>query len=312
MSDMTGDPGGGGGDIASDDHGGRDAGTALSGRQAASHPACLGPECAVMQIHGSCACRAGDGVLLIGSPGAGKSDLVLRLLARGFDLVADDRVDIVDGMARPVPALAGLLEVRGLGIVRLAYVAAGAAGPGRGTGQLPPRGCRRRHCMTGWGCRWRGSMPGRPRRRRRFPWRWTVRSAASRRSPEPSPHERRQAARRSGHRPVRRRQGVGAAGAGGRRIRGGRQPAAADARGHGDAQRAEAGDRCGCPHARLRRQPGARRRWIGCASIPRCGRNWSTPGPTKRRCCGATPRRSAAIRWRRRGGWPTASRARRS
>jgi HPr kinase/phosphorylase len=77
-----------------------------------------------MQIHGSCACRSGEGVLLIGPPGAGKSDLVLRLLARGFDLVADDRVDIADGMARPVPALAGLLEVRGLGIVRLTYVAA--------------------------------------------------------------------------------------------------------------------------------------------------------------------------------------------
>jgi HPr kinase/phosphorylase len=76
-----------------------------------------------MQVHGSCACRSGDGVLLIGPPGAGKSDLVLRLLARGFDLVADDRVDIVDGVARPVPALAGMLEVRGLGIVRLNYVA---------------------------------------------------------------------------------------------------------------------------------------------------------------------------------------------
>ena len=76
-----------------------------------------------MQIHGSCASRAGDGVLLIGPPGAGKSDLLLRLLARGFDLVADDRVDIVDGIARPAPALAGLLEVRGLGIVRLPHVA---------------------------------------------------------------------------------------------------------------------------------------------------------------------------------------------
>ena len=56
-----------------------------------------------MQIHGSCASRAGDGVLLIGPPGAGKSDLLLRLLARGFDLVADDRVDIVDGIARRCP-----------------------------------------------------------------------------------------------------------------------------------------------------------------------------------------------------------------
>ncbi len=76
-----------------------------------------------MQMHGSCASRDGDGVLLIGPPGAGKSDLMLRLLARGFDLVADDRVDIDKGTARPVPALAGLLEVRGLGIVRLPFVA---------------------------------------------------------------------------------------------------------------------------------------------------------------------------------------------
>ncbi|HEX4172153.1 MAG TPA: aldolase [Acetobacteraceae bacterium] len=61
-------------------------------------------------------------MLLIGPPGAGKSDLLLRLLARGFELVADDRTDIVDGVGRPVPALAGLLEVRGLGIFRLPYV----------------------------------------------------------------------------------------------------------------------------------------------------------------------------------------------
>jgi HPr kinase/phosphorylase len=76
-----------------------------------------------MQIHGSCASRTGDGVLLIGPPGAGKSDLLLRLLARGFDLVADDRVEIADGVARPAASLAGLLEVRGLGVVRLPYVA---------------------------------------------------------------------------------------------------------------------------------------------------------------------------------------------
>lgn len=59
---------------------------------------------------------------MIGPPGAGKSDLLLRLLARGFDLVADDRVEIEDGVARPAPALTGLLEVCGLGIVRLPYV----------------------------------------------------------------------------------------------------------------------------------------------------------------------------------------------
>ena len=76
-----------------------------------------------MQMHGSCVSRHGNGVLLIGPPGSGKSDLVLRLLGRGFDLVADDRVEIADGIARPPPPLAGLLEVRGLGIVCLPFVA---------------------------------------------------------------------------------------------------------------------------------------------------------------------------------------------
>jgi HPr kinase/phosphorylase len=75
------------------------------------------------QVHGSCVSRDGDGVLLIGPSGSGKSDLALRLIGRGFSLVADDRVDIDDGVAAPPPALAGLLEVRGLGIVRLPYAA---------------------------------------------------------------------------------------------------------------------------------------------------------------------------------------------
>ena len=74
-----------------------------------------------MQIHASCAARDGAGVLLLGPPGSGKSDLALRLLDCGFMLVADDRVEVEDGVARPPPALAGLLEVRGLGILRLPY-----------------------------------------------------------------------------------------------------------------------------------------------------------------------------------------------
>lgn len=75
------------------------------------------------QVHGSCVSRDGDGVLLIGPSGCGKSDLALRLLGRGFSLVADDRVDVQDGVAAPPAALAGLLEVRGLGVVRLPYAA---------------------------------------------------------------------------------------------------------------------------------------------------------------------------------------------
>lgn len=74
-----------------------------------------------MLIHASCAARDGHGVLLTGAPGSGKSDLLLRLLDIGFALVADDQVDIEDFRASSPPALAGLLEIRGLGIVRLPF-----------------------------------------------------------------------------------------------------------------------------------------------------------------------------------------------
>jgi HPr kinase/phosphorylase len=75
-----------------------------------------------MQVHASCAARNGDGVLLVGPPGTGKSDMVLRLLDHGFVLVADDRVEIDGVWARAPGGLAGLLEVRGLGIVRLPHL----------------------------------------------------------------------------------------------------------------------------------------------------------------------------------------------
>ncbi len=74
------------------------------------------------RVHGSCATRDGAAVLVIGPPGSGKSDLVLRLLAHGFQLVADDQVEIENGVASAPAALAGLLETRGLGITRLPHV----------------------------------------------------------------------------------------------------------------------------------------------------------------------------------------------
>ncbi len=75
-----------------------------------------------MQMHASCAARHGQGVLILGSAGSGKSSLVLSLVHAGFMLVADDQVVVTDGMARCNPALAGLLEVRGAGIIRLPYL----------------------------------------------------------------------------------------------------------------------------------------------------------------------------------------------
>ncbi len=78
----------------------------------------------VIRVHGTCVARSGAGVLLLGPAGAGKSDLALRLMPRGFDLVADDQVLIEDGRACSPPSLAGMLEIRGLGIVRLPFVTA--------------------------------------------------------------------------------------------------------------------------------------------------------------------------------------------
>jgi serine kinase of HPr protein (carbohydrate metabolism regulator) len=65
------------------------------------------------------------GILLLGESGRGKSDLALRLIERGAKLVADDRVEIftLDNRlcARAPKSLAGLIEVRGLGIVALPF-----------------------------------------------------------------------------------------------------------------------------------------------------------------------------------------------
>ena len=76
-----------------------------------------------MLLHASCAARDAAGLLLLGPSGAGKSDLLLRLLDHGFMLVADDQVEVENGTASPPAPLAGLLEIAGLGIARLPYVA---------------------------------------------------------------------------------------------------------------------------------------------------------------------------------------------
>jgi len=75
------------------------------------------------QIHATCVAQDSNGILIRGPSGSGKSDLALRLIDGGCRLVADDRVDLSSRsgglIAQPPKALAGLLEVRRLGIVRL-------------------------------------------------------------------------------------------------------------------------------------------------------------------------------------------------
>lgn len=88
-------------------------------------------------IHAS-AVGTEDRVALIRGPsGAGKSDLALRciglaaspLVTNPLRLVADDCVLLSrEGdalIARPAPTVAGLIEVRGIGIVAVAHLAAG-------------------------------------------------------------------------------------------------------------------------------------------------------------------------------------------
>ncbi len=81
-----------------------------------------------MLVHGSCVDLDGAGVLLRGPSGSGKSDLVLRLIdGGGARLVADDQVALTarEGalLASAPSALAGLLEVRGLGVAAFPYLA---------------------------------------------------------------------------------------------------------------------------------------------------------------------------------------------
>jgi HPr kinase/phosphorylase len=77
-------------------------------------------------IHASCVAIGGKGVLLMGPSGAGKSDLALRLIDGGAKLVADDRCEIFlrggNLHARAPGSIAGLIEIRGLGIIALPHV----------------------------------------------------------------------------------------------------------------------------------------------------------------------------------------------
>lgn len=71
-------------------------------------------------IHGTCVVHFGQAVLLVGASGSGKSDLALRLIDRGAKLVGDDYLEAdvrADALwVRPAPRLAGLIEVRNVGI----------------------------------------------------------------------------------------------------------------------------------------------------------------------------------------------------
>tara|TARA_R110000868_G_scaffold183929_2_gene425297 strand:+ start:105 stop:575 length:471 start_codon:yes stop_codon:yes gene_type:complete len=78
--------------------------------------------------HATCLRLGAHGVLLRGPSGSGKSDLAFRLIRSTWaaELVADDQVliEAEDGQlfASAPAALAGLIELRGLGLLQTSYV----------------------------------------------------------------------------------------------------------------------------------------------------------------------------------------------
>lgn len=76
-----------------------------------------------MNLHATAVAINGEGVLLLGPSGAGKTDLALRLIHAGAVLVADDRVQLTANSGRlhaSAPAnLKGVIELRGIGLMRM-------------------------------------------------------------------------------------------------------------------------------------------------------------------------------------------------
>ena len=72
-------------------------------------------------VHTSCVAIGGRAVLIGGRSGKGKSDLALRLIDRGAQLVSDDYTFVRRAggklLASPPDTIAGKIEVRGIGIL---------------------------------------------------------------------------------------------------------------------------------------------------------------------------------------------------
>lgn len=80
-------------------------------------------------LHASAVALDGAAIMLRGPSGSGKSTICLALIEHyGAQLIADDRLyadtdtDTDTVMLRPYDGLAGLIEMRGLGVLRMAHL----------------------------------------------------------------------------------------------------------------------------------------------------------------------------------------------
>src|SRR5258707_561155 len=95
----------------------------------------------MIRVHGTSVALGGDGILLRGPSGSGKSDFALRLIDEDGRLIADDQTELRlsgDDVSMTAPAtIAGRMEVRGIGILR---VPSAVAAPLRLVVDLVPSG----------------------------------------------------------------------------------------------------------------------------------------------------------------------------
>jgi serine kinase of HPr protein (carbohydrate metabolism regulator) len=77
----------------------------------------------VLVMQASAVAIDGRALIIEGPPGSGKSSLTLALIDRGAQFIGDDGITLVrEGsaiIAAPPPNIAGLLEIRGIGLVDL-------------------------------------------------------------------------------------------------------------------------------------------------------------------------------------------------
>lgn len=81
-----------------------------------------------MIVHASAVAVAGRGCLITGAAGSGKSTLALKMISAGGTLIADDRTVVTPDHGTLIlsapGSIAGQIEARGIGLIRLATTSA--------------------------------------------------------------------------------------------------------------------------------------------------------------------------------------------